>query len=62
MGAHALKLESRNKEYEPKKRGKRMLCLSSLPSLRTAFILKAAVDFVTRATSGFHKPSFRLVA
>ena len=38
MGAHALRLEPMNKEYEPKKRGKRMLCLSSIKALCVAFI------------------------
>ena len=38
MGAHALKLQPITKDYAPKKRGKRMLCLSSIKALRVAFI------------------------
>ncbi len=37
-GAHALRLESIRKEHTPKKRGKRMLCLSSDKPLRLKFI------------------------
>jgi hypothetical protein len=38
MGAHALMLEPIDREYEPKKRGKRMVCLSTIKALRVAFV------------------------
>ena len=38
MGKHALRLASMRVEYTPKKRGKRMICLSSFKELRIGFI------------------------
>ncbi len=38
VGAHALRLETMQKSYTPAKRGKRMLCLSSVKELRKTFI------------------------
>ena len=74
MGAHALRLEPINKEYEPKKRGKRMVCLSSLKELRKVFIcwyrelcaealqMRQAVDWMCCLPPGMFAPGGALRA
>ena len=74
LGAHALMLETVYREYQPVKRGRRMLCLSTFKTLRVAFIrwfrehcaqavcLRQAVDWLHRLPPGLFAPGGALRA
>ena len=77
LGAHALRLQSMRKEYKPKKRSKKMLCHSTIPERRKAYIgwyreqqksIKDAKDachpttWLAKRPPGFFMPGGVLVA
>ena len=62
IGSTALRRQSMTKEWQPKKRGKRMICLSSEKELRLSFInfYKSLCDRAVRAYELWKKADFSI--